>query len=163
MPQLLHCMEIIAGLWTVNAPMVSTETFSSSPTSHRATTWPLSSVRYILDSFGHFSLSFEHFFMSGWRWRTRLENQKRQKLFKSDVSKILILKFRNISSFYEKCSILLQLKTENMKICHRLLLKVGKYLEFRNQNFTGDHCMKSLFTFLLWLPPDRRGVVDRSK
>ena len=38
-----------AGLWTVNAPMALTETFSSSPTSHRATTWPLSSVRYILD------------------------------------------------------------------------------------------------------------------
>ena len=114
-------------------------------------------------SFGHFLFSFEHFTMSGWRWRTRLENQKRQKLFKSDVSKILNPTFRNISSFYEKCSILFELKTENMKICHRLLLKVGKYLEFRNQNFTGDHCMKSLFTFLLWLPPDRRGVVDRSK
>ena len=42
-------MKTLAGLWTVNAPMVSMETFSSSPTSHRATTWPLSSVRYILD------------------------------------------------------------------------------------------------------------------
>ena len=125
--------------------------------------WGISWILLKLYSFGHFSLSFEHFTMSGWRWRTRLENQKRQKLFKSDVSKILILKFRNVSSFYEKCSILFELKTENMKICHRLLLKVGKYLDFWNQNFTGDHCMKSLFTFLLWLPPDRRGVVDRSK
>ena len=56
------CMEIIAGLWTVNAPMALTETFSSLPTSHRATTWPLSSVRYILDTKSLFFWALSTFF-----------------------------------------------------------------------------------------------------
>ena len=62
--------------------------------------WGISWILLNFYSFGHFSLSFEHFTMSGWRWRTRLENQKRQKLFKSDVSKILILKLRNITHIW---------------------------------------------------------------